>query len=262
MKPWIKFVAAAVVVLGVESARAADFVVTYDVEDKPLKEAVSGTVLTFDLFEDSACTSYVAQHTLAIDDVKVSKLKLFAPSGGVKPPKTDTIQATLTGSDFSRASYLKVTGTGITAVGGDCQPQTANSSGKVVGVANMGGLSGSVLIGGAEFAFVGAQTAISVGSGETLIASGHAALRGIGSSKTIKLGVCYQNYFLGGSLVNFAGTVGPWTVADMALESHTYSAAGSVVPGAGFWQVGLCLQSSQSGAVEHEEGSGFAIVVH
>lgn len=259
MKPWMKFVAAAVVVLGVDSARASDFVVTYDVEDKPLKEAVSGTMLTFDLFEDSACTVYVAQQSIAIDDVKVSKLKLFAPSGGVKPPKTDTMQATMTGSDFSRASYLKVTGTGITAVGGDCQPQAANSSGKVVGVSSMSGISGSVPIGGSEFAFVGAKTSIRVAEGETLIASGHAALQGVGGSKTIKLGVCYVNAFLGGSLTNFAGFLGPWTVADAVT---THSAAGSVIPGAGFWDVGLCVQSAQGGFVGYDDGSGFAMVVH
>lgn len=259
MKPWIKFVAAAVVVLGVESARAADLVVTYDVEDKPLKEAVSGTMLTFDVFEDAACTSYVVQQTIPIDNVKVTKLKLFAPSGGVKPPKTDTMQATITGSDLSRAAYLKVTGTGITPVGGDCQPLAASPSGKVVAVSNMAGISGSVAIGSSDFAFVGARTSIRVAEGETLVASGHAALQGVGGSKTIKLGVCYRSVFLGGSLTNFAGDDGPWTVADTVT---TLSAAGSAVTGAGFWDVGLCVQSAQGGFVGYDEGSGFAMVVH
>jgi hypothetical protein len=257
----MKLVVATVMVLVAERAKADDFVVRYDVEDKPLKEAASGTMLTFSLYEDAACTTFVATQDIAIDDVKVSRLKRFAPSGGAKPPKTDTIEAKITSSGLAAAAYLKVTGLGVTPVGGDCQPQATNNSGKVVGMVSMAGIDGSVPIGGPDFAFVGTYGTISVSEGETLVASAHAALRGFPGAKSISLGVCYQNSFLGGPIVNFAGTFGPHTVADSALESHTYSAAGSVVPGAGLWDVGLCAQSSTDGFVGYSYGSGFAMVV-
>lgn len=260
MKNWMKLMVTAVMVLGAEAANAGVQVVHYDVEDKPLKAAVSGTVLSFELYEDSACTSMVAFDSIAIDDVKVSRLKRFVPSGAAKPPKTDTMEATMDGAPS--AAYLKVTGTGVTPVGGACQAQIASPSGKVVAVASMAGISGSVPIGGSEFAFVGAVTSIGTSDGETLIASAHAALGGVGGAKTVTLGVCYVNSFLGGSLVNFAGSFGgPTTVAGSVLEMHTYSAAGSTVPGAGFWDVGLCVKSGTAGFIQHDAGSGFAMAV-
>ncbi len=63
----------------------------------------------------------------------ISKLKRFNPSGATKPPKTDELRTTLTGVTPTSPLYLKVTGTGITSVGGDCQAQASGVPGTQTG---------------------------------------------------------------------------------------------------------------------------------
>jgi hypothetical protein len=111
-------------------AAAVDLPVAYNVQDKPLKEAVAGTELTFQLYSDSGCTSLYFSQAVPIDDVDViSKLKLFVPKNGAKLPKTDTIHAVLTGVSAVEGPYLRVSGTGIVAAGGSCQLQASGLEG-------------------------------------------------------------------------------------------------------------------------------------
>lgn len=106
------------------SAGAADVPVRYTVDDKALKAAVSGTMLTFSLYSDSACTAQMFSQVVAIDNVgAIEKLKRVKPKGGTKPPSTDELEAALSGAPAAAVYYLKVTGTGVTAVGGACQVQ-------------------------------------------------------------------------------------------------------------------------------------------
>lgn len=123
---------------------AADLPVAYNVQDKPLKEAVAGTVLTFQLHADSACTTPYFTQTVPIDDVDIiSKLKLFAPKDGAKLPKTDTIHAVLVGVPPVEGPYLRVSGTGIAAVGGSCQLQVSGLEGPQ-GATGPSGATGAV----------------------------------------------------------------------------------------------------------------------
>ena len=50
-------------------ARAADLPVTYSVQEKPLKTAITGTPLTFTLYSDTACSQQVYQATVPIQNV-------------------------------------------------------------------------------------------------------------------------------------------------------------------------------------------------
>jgi hypothetical protein len=128
------------------AARAADLPVSYTVDDKLLKGAVTGTMLTFTLHTDDACaTSPVHTEVVPIDDATLTeRLKLFRPKGGAMPPKTAEIRHTLMGVDAVGKLFLKVTGTGVTAVGNPCQalaslgvgiPVVKDAAGKTVGVA-------------------------------------------------------------------------------------------------------------------------------
>ena len=104
--------------------------VTYTVDDTALKAAISGTPLTFRLYTDAACTALVHTQVVNSENVTViSKLKRFKPSGAAKPPKTDDLRTTLTSVTPSSPLYLKVTGTGVTTVGGACQVQAAGGVG-------------------------------------------------------------------------------------------------------------------------------------
>ena len=104
---------------------AADVPVSYTVDEKQLKNAVSGTNLTFTLYADPGCTSQLHSEILVIDNILVSRLKLFKPKGGAKPPKTAELRATLSGVTGATNVYMDVTGTGVVPVGGACQAQAA-----------------------------------------------------------------------------------------------------------------------------------------
>lgn len=127
------FLLAALVLLPA-AARAADVPVTYTVDTTALKLAVSGTSLTFQLYTDAACTALAHTQVLTVDNVSLlSVLKRSKPKNGVKPPKTTDIRATLTGVAPAAPLYAKVTGTGITSVGGACQVQASTAAGAATG---------------------------------------------------------------------------------------------------------------------------------
>jgi len=123
-------------------ARAADLPVRYTVQEKPLKTAIAGTSLTFELFRDSACTTpAVHSASVLIENVTlITKLKQLTPKGDTKLPSTDELALTLTGVTAAGNLYLKVTGTGIVPIGGACQAQAAQviAANCVDGIQNQG----------------------------------------------------------------------------------------------------------------------------
>src|SRR5437773_1661200 len=77
----------------------ADVQVSYTVEEKALKSAVTGTSLTFTVYSDSGCTMQLANPVaVPIDDVAlIERLRRFKPKHGTKPPTTDRLTHVLTG---------------------------------------------------------------------------------------------------------------------------------------------------------------------
>lgn len=105
-------------------ASAADLPVSYLVEEKPLKAAVAGTSLAFELYSDNTCTTLVQSVPVNVENVTVlSKLKQMTPKGDVKLPNTVELRHTLSGVGPAAARYLKVTGSGVVPVGAGCQAQ-------------------------------------------------------------------------------------------------------------------------------------------
>jgi len=65
--------------------------------------------------------------TIAVENVSViSKLKRFKARHSATPPKTAELRQTLTGVSASGNLYLKVSGTGVTPIGGACQAQAGS----------------------------------------------------------------------------------------------------------------------------------------
>lgn len=106
-------------------AVAVDLPVVYTVDAVALKAAVAGTGHTYELFSDAACSELLDSAVSLIDDGIVVSLKRAKISGAAKAPKTAEIRQTLEGVSAPGHVYLKVTGTGITPVGGACQAQAA-----------------------------------------------------------------------------------------------------------------------------------------
>ncbi len=106
-----------------------DLKVAYSVDATALKTAISGTMLTFTLYSDSGCTASVYTQTINVENTDmIESVKRVTPKGATKPPKTAVIHATLIGVPPGSAGFLKVTGTGIMSVGGDCQAQAGGAA--------------------------------------------------------------------------------------------------------------------------------------
>ena len=118
-----------VCLLAVTAADAADVRVTYLVDAKTLKaSAPAGTSLTFALHATSACNAPVATQNIDVEDVTLlATVKAAGVKSGPKPPKAIIeMRHTMTGVTPQPAFYLKVTGPGVSPVGGACQLQYAS----------------------------------------------------------------------------------------------------------------------------------------
>lgn len=241
---------------GQSLASAGDLPVVYNVQDKPLKLAVTGTVLTFELFSDSACTVPFFTQAIAIDDVDViSKLKRFAPKGGVKPPRTDTIQAVLTGVPAMEGPYLEVTGVGITAAGGSCQLQTSGLEGPsgVVSIVDFHGAIGDLAGDAPNLTFAGPTATVTTTVGQRITGSAVAPMgKSTLGENNVVLALCYKS-ISGGSITPFIPNLAVIEISPGGAR-HLYSATGSVVMGAGTWAVGFCAQN-QGGSALNDNGN-------
>lgn len=136
------------------------------------------------------------------------------------------------------SAYLKVTGTGIVAAGGECQAQAGSSAGKVVSVSTLYGATGTVPGNSGVYVFVGPTTLVYTTAAQIITASAVVPLGISASTQTLRLGMCYRP-FGGGTLTNFAG--GAYSQVELQPGAVIpYGVAGAAAPGAGSWDVGPC----------------------
>lgn len=152
---------AALALLAPLAAQAADLPVRYTVDEKQLKNAISGTNLTFQLYSDATCTTVVDTSVVTIDAVTIrERIKQFKPKNGAAQLKVVELHRTFTTAATGNL-YLKVTGTGVVAVGGACQPQAAAIAGGAGGGAvikdGLGIVMGPTLDGASFLTQVGPQ---------------------------------------------------------------------------------------------------------
>jgi hypothetical protein len=104
--------------------------VRYNVDEKQLKAAVTGTNLTFELYSDATCTTLVDSAVVTIDNVGVrERVKQFKPKSGAAQAKIVELHQTMLGVSATGNLFLKVTGTGVVPIGGACQAQAAAIAG-------------------------------------------------------------------------------------------------------------------------------------
>ncbi len=111
-------------------AAAADIPVEYLADFKEFKRnAIVGDSLSFDLYTDATCTGAVAHAELKFVGGAGLTVEKTLPqrSKGEKPSPTKGVRlhSTLSPSVVAEQLYLKVVGTGVVALGGECQPQAA-----------------------------------------------------------------------------------------------------------------------------------------
>lgn len=158
------------------AAHAIDVPVTYDVDKTAFKAAILDTSLTFTLYTDSACTISAGTDTVLVQDVDVllEPVKLAKVKGGPKPPQIVRLRHTLTGVTAAAEFYLKVTGTGITPNGGECQAQgpgggATSTGGSIIPFSTGVVLSGPTVVSAAPILMGFGRSAVEVidGSGES-----------------------------------------------------------------------------------------------
>ena len=90
--------------------------------------------------------------------------------------------------------------------------------------------------------FAGPRATVTTTATQRLTGAAEAPLAlGMGLASTIKYGLCYQPT-AGGDIVNFMGE--DYSTAQITATRIPWSAAATVVPGAGQWEVGFCLANN------------------
>ncbi len=116
------------------TGHAIDLPVTYLADFKEFRRnAIAGDSLSFDLYTDDACTGVVAHAELkfvggsglTVEKTLPQKAKGQKPS----PTKGVRLHTTLSPAAVAEQLYLKVTGTGVVALGDECQVQVAGIPG-------------------------------------------------------------------------------------------------------------------------------------
>ncbi len=143
---------------------------------------------------------------------------------------------------------------GVAGATGAAGPQGATGATGAQGAQGLQGPTGIVttatfagavpsIAGAVALVFAGPTATVTTTAGQRLTATAVAPL-GFGAGalpSTALVDVCYRPQ-AGGNLINFAA--GNYAEHRFVAERRGYSAAGSVVPGAGTWLVGLCLANA------------------
>jgi hypothetical protein len=109
------------------------------------RNAPAGTMLTAELHDNASCTSLIATQTVAVETIVIRE-RIFpskVKSATSQPPKAVRLYFTFSATPTPGADlFLKVTGTGVTPVGGTCQLQTAVGPAGPAGAAGVTGPPG------------------------------------------------------------------------------------------------------------------------
>jgi len=95
-----------------------------DESDLRLRLSDRTLVRAIELHATAACASAIHAQSVNVENVAlIEKVLTIKVKEGPKPPKVARLTHVLTGAPDSGTYFLKVTGTGITPIGGSCQPQ-------------------------------------------------------------------------------------------------------------------------------------------
>ncbi|MEA2139508.1 MAG: hypothetical protein QOG56_2658 [Solirubrobacteraceae bacterium] len=89
--------------------------------------------------------------------------------------------------------------------------------------------------------FLGGQAVVSTTAGQRLTAAAMAPIAAALGAQTIKLDLCYQANGSGAALNPFS--IGNWSFVTVTAIRVSQAVAGTIIPGAGTWRVGVCTQT-------------------
>jgi hypothetical protein len=115
-----------------------------------------------------------------------------------------------------------------------------------------GGFVSSIPGNSAVYVFAGGTVAVTTTAGQRLTGAAEApmGLAAGSAAGQAYIDLCYQSS-AGGALINFSG--GFFSIHRMVAERRAYTAVGTVVPGAGTWNVGLCVRNLAAGSINDND---------
>jgi hypothetical protein len=112
----------------------------------------------------------------------------------------------------------------------------------VVTIQTFSGFIPSIAGSSTSWVFAGPTALLTTTAGQRMTASAEAPLGlASGGPQYVQIDMCYQPSG-GGTLANFAGF--NYSITQMGTVRIPYAVAGSVLPGAGTWNVGYCVMNN------------------
>ncbi|MBI5090332.1 MAG: hypothetical protein HZB15_16150 [Actinobacteria bacterium] len=107
----------------------------------------------------------------------------------------------------------------------------------VVSTARFSGLMNTLFVAG-SYVFMGPTTSVTVAAGQRMTGSAMAPIGVSAGAATVQLDLCYRTNGTSNALTGFNG--GEYSVVEVSTVRVSYAVTGTVVPGAGTWEVGVC----------------------
>lgn len=150
--------------------------------------------------------------------------------------------------------------TGATGATGAQGPQGPTG---VVATALFSGAVVTINGSSAAWVFAGGTATVTTTATQRLTGAAEAPM-GLGVGATPqkgRVGICYQDSVNGGAVINFSG--GNYSIHQFNVGRLPYSAAGTVLPGAGTWKVGLCVFNNNLAPLsDNDYSNGFVQVTN
>ncbi len=150
---------------------------------------------------------------------------------------------------------------GATGATGPVGPTGATGPTGIVSTAVWGGLVNTIAGSGSTWVFAGPTVSVTTTASQQLTGVGEAPIAlGSGGPQTFEYDLCYQPNG-GGALVNFTG--GNFSIGQITSNRFSWTATGSVTPGAGTWNVGFCvINDGGSAAISNNDYVNGWVQVH
>ena len=107
----------------------------------------------------------------------------------------------------------------------------------VVSTARFTGLMNTLFVSG-SYTFMGPTTTVTVGAGQRMTGSAMAPIGVNAGAATVQLDLCYRTSGTSDALTGFNGA--EYSVVEVSTVRVSYAVTGTVVPGPGTWEVGVC----------------------
>lgn len=143
---------------------------------------------------------------------------------------------------------------GPQGIQGPAGPSGSNGASGIVATGSFSGLINTIAASSSAYVFAGGTATVTTTAGQRLTATAVGPM-GLAAASAVQNGivdVCYQPS-AGGTISNFAG--GSYMLHRFGPQRTPYAAAGSVVPGANTWKVGLCVRNTGAVAITDNDYS-------